>query len=67
KGPLMKGFRVTLETIRIMKLVMAHLEVNTEKCQKACTEEIYSAEKAHGLVKKGIAFREAYRKVAKDL
>lgn len=67
KGPLMKGFRVTLKTIRIMKLVMAHLEVDSERCQKACTEEIYSAEKAHGLVKKGTAFREAYRKVARDL
>ena len=67
KGPLIKGFKVTLETIRIMDLVMAHLKVNKEKCQKACTEEIYSVEKAHGLVRKGIAFREAYRKVSKDL
>jgi len=51
----------------MMKLVFQNLQVNEEACGRAMTEEIYATEKVYQLVKKGIPFREAYRKVAKEL
>jgi argininosuccinate lyase len=64
KEPLIKGFRKTLETIEIMSLVLDNLDVDRERCRNACTEEIYAADRAHELVRKGAAFRDAYRAVA---
>jgi len=67
KEPLIKGFKLTLETVRTMNLVIANLKVDKENCQKACTEEIYSVKKAFDLVKKGTPYREAYQKISKNL
>lgn len=67
KEPLIKGFKLTLETVEIMNLVIANLKVDKENCQKACTEEIYSAKKVFELVGKGTPYREAYQKISKNL
>lgn len=64
KEPLMNGFRVAEESIKIMTRVVANLKVNRQKCREACTEEVYSVEKANALAREGIAFREAYRRLA---
>ena len=67
KEPLMKGFEITLDTMKIMNMVIANMKVNNENCKKACTKEIYSVDKAYDLVKKGTAFRDAYKKISKKL
>jgi argininosuccinate lyase len=67
KEPLMRGFEETLGTVRIMDVVLAGLIVNADKCRQACTEDIYAADKALELAKRGVPFREAYRKIAKEL
>jgi argininosuccinate lyase len=67
KEPLMNGFQITLDTIEIMNLITARLKVNKKNCRKACTEEIFSAERAYDLVKKGMDFRSAYRKIYEEL
>jgi len=67
KEPLIRGFRETLTTIEIMCLVLAGLKVNEDTCRQACTDEIYAADRAHELVRKGAAFRDAYRAVARKL
>jgi argininosuccinate lyase len=67
KEPLMRGFDETLRSVRIMGLVLAGLIVDTEKCRAACTEEIYAADKALELARRGVPFRDAYRKVSKKL
>ncbi len=67
KEPLMKGFEITLDTMNIMNMVIANMKVNNENCKKACTKEIYSVDKAYDLVKKGTAFRDAYKKISKKL
>ena len=41
--------------------------MNEKACKKAMTPELYATEKAYTLVKKGMPFREAYQKVAKNL
>ncbi len=65
KEPLMKGFEITLDTMEIMKLVIANMKVNKQNCKKACTKEIYSVDKTLDLVKKGTEFRDAYQKISK--
>jgi argininosuccinate lyase len=66
KEPLMQGFEITMNSLEIMKLLFEHLEVNVEKCREAMTDDLYATEKAYNLVKKGVSFREAYRKVAEE-
>jgi len=48
-----------------MSLVVKGLGVNRVRCRAAMTEELYAAERAHELVKKGVPFRDAYRKVGR--
>jgi argininosuccinate lyase len=67
KEPLMKSFDITLDTLKIMDLIVINLKVNRENCKRACSEEIYSVEKTYNLVKKGRAFRDAYQEVSKKL
>jgi argininosuccinate lyase len=65
KEPLMRGFEETIETLEIITLVLAGLKVSRKKCKQACTEEIYSADRALKLVREGMPFRDAYRKVSR--
>jgi len=67
KEPLIRGFRKTRETVEIMSLILEHLEVDEDKCRKACTEDISAADRALEMVKKGAAFRDAYRAIARKL
>lgn len=65
KEPLILGFKHTLKTIGIVDLVLGELRVDKGKCRRACTEEVYAAEQVYRLVGKGIAFRDAYRKISR--
>lgn len=67
KEPLMDSFDITISTLKIFALAIKNLQVNKEKCISACTKEIFAAEHAYELVKKGVAFRDAYQKVAKNI
>ena len=64
KEPIMKGLETTQESLSIMDLIISGLKVNKENCQKALTEEVYATEKVYQLVKKGVPYRKAYRKIA---
>ncbi len=66
KGPLMKGFRTTEQSIKMATLLFKNLKVNKEKCKSAMTKDIYAAEKAHKLVEQGMPFRDAYKKVSNE-
>lgn len=64
KKPLMESFEIVESTLPVMASVIARLEVDERKCKEACTPEIYATEEAYKLVKAGMPFRDAYRKVA---
>ncbi len=64
KEPLISGIETAKGCIGIMAVVMSGLEVNAGRCKEAMTPELYTTEKALGLVKRGMPFRDAYRKVA---
>jgi argininosuccinate lyase len=67
KKPLMNSFEIVASSLPILAHVIEHLEVDEAKCRQACTPEIYATEAAYNLVKKGMPFRDAYRKVARNL
>lgn len=64
KAPLFHAFDTTQECVEIMTLILTGIEVDEEKCLNAITEELSATKEAYSLVKQGIPFREAYRRVA---
>ena len=42
-------------------------ELNEKNCKKAMTDELFATEHAYNMVKEGIPFRQAYRKIADEL
>jgi len=65
KEPIMKSVDVVKKCLEIMALVCNGMVINKSKLQKAMTQELFVTEKVYTLVKKGVPFREAYKKVAK--
>jgi len=66
KGPLMESIGITLSSVRMMTKVVAGLGIDEDALGKAMTGELHAVEKAYQLVKGGMPFREAYKKVAED-
>lgn len=67
KEPIMKGFDIVQKSLSIMNLIFKELRVNEVSCRKALTEDIYATQKAYELVKRGIPFREAYKRISREL
>ncbi|MBT3478017.1 MAG: argininosuccinate lyase [Candidatus Marinimicrobia bacterium] len=67
KEPVMRGIKLVKVCLGISAAVVSGLKVNKDKCLTAMTEELYATEKAYKMVKEGIPFREAYRKVAESI
>ena len=65
KEPVMRGLETTQESLSVMNLIIGGLKVNEENCKKALTEEVYATEEVYQLVKEGVPYRAAYRKIAK--
>jgi len=62
KEPYLKGINLTIDTIKIITLVITNISMNKEILNTACTAEIYATNEAYKLVKeKGIPFRDAYK------
>jgi argininosuccinate lyase len=64
KEPLFAAMETTHQTLRIMTRVVRDLSVDRERCAAAMTEELHATEEAYKLVKEGMPFRDAYRKIA---
>jgi argininosuccinate lyase len=64
KGPLFHAYDTTKNCVDIMTLILVEIEVDEKKCRSAMTDELFATEEAYSLVKQGMPFREAYRKVA---
>jgi argininosuccinate lyase len=67
KRPLIEGFNVTRLTIRAFTQLFAEIEVYPERCLESFTPELFATDQVLDLVKEGIPFRDAYRKVASRL
>lgn len=67
KEPLMKSFEIAIASIKILNLTLSELKANKEKCISSFTNDLFAADKAIELAKKGIPFREAYKEVSANL
>jgi len=67
KEPFIKGLDIGEELIEIARLIIENLKPDEEALRKACTPEIFAQDTAIELAKEGVPFREAYKKVAKEL
>ena len=63
KGPTFRGVDCTMEMLAVAEHVMRGLRVNQTACAAAMSEELFATEEAYRLVREGMPFREAYRKV----
>jgi len=64
KNPLFHAYDTTLTCVDMMNLILPGLQIDEEKCIAALTDDLFATEEAYTLVKKGMPFRDAYRKVA---
>ncbi|MCU0693299.1 MAG: argininosuccinate lyase [Polyangiaceae bacterium] len=64
KGPVMRGLDVTRASVRIMSRIVSELQIDEARCQAAMTEELYATQQAYELVRQGVPFRDAYRRMA---
>ncbi|PWN07976.1 argininosuccinate lyase [Rhodohalobacter mucosus] len=68
KEPVLKAIDKTSELLEAAKLLIRSVRPDREACRKACSYEIFAAEKANAMVRdEGLSFREAYRRVAAEL
>lgn len=63
KGPLTQGLKITLQGLKVCQLAIKGLTPNIATLEAAMTPELYATDKVYGLVKQGVAFREAYEQV----
>lgn len=67
KGPLMRALDTTQSCLRIVRLVFAHLTVNKKRLVESFTPELFAADDAIELAKRGVPFRAAYRQIKANL
>ncbi len=65
KEPVINSVETAKSCIKMMILVVSKMKIDEKKCKEALTKELYATEEAYKLVKKGIPFREAYKKISR--
>lgn len=64
KEAIIKSFKITIDSILVMNLILSKLKINKDKCSIALTEELFATAELNKLVKQGVPFREAYKIVS---
>jgi len=67
KKPFIEGFDLTSKVIEMAILLVANITPKKDVLKKAMTEDLYATEKAYGLVKQGMPFRQAYMEIGQNL
>ena len=67
KEPLIKGLGITRRSLEIVALVMEKVTPNKEVLMKSIAPEFLAVHESNKLVKKGMAFRDAYQHVKENL
>jgi argininosuccinate lyase len=64
KRPLMTGFQITEQALRVCGLGVSRLGVDRERCIAAFTPEVFATDRVLRMVGEGTPFRDAYKQVA---
>lgn len=67
KGPTLRAAEEVQRLLRTATRVVREFQVHPEKLELAMLPELYATAAAYALVREGVPFREAYRRVASDL
>lgn len=67
KYPLIRGISLTKQVVDILNYIVPQFIFHEEKMKDSCSEDIYATKRALELVKSGMTFRDAYRKVAEEV
>ena len=57
----------TLESLVVLAHALGEIRFDPERCAAALDRSLYATEKAIRLTRDGVPWREAYRRVAKEL
>lgn len=66
KKPLMESLEITIESLKVTKILIENLSPNKAKLKAAMTEELFATDKVYQLVMKGKSFRDAYKTIGKQ-
>ena len=66
KEPVIKSISKTVQLLEATQILINAITLNKKNLRVACTSELFAAEAANQLVKEGMSFRDAYRKVAEQ-
>jgi len=67
KEPLMQGLEITEATLKVVKMIVESLTVNEETLLKSFTPDLFAADEALDMARRGIPFRDAYKQVGLNL
>ncbi|MDZ7754967.1 argininosuccinate lyase [Rhodohalobacter sp.] len=68
KEPVIRSVKKTLTLLQAVQILISGITPNSDNLEQAITKELFAAEAANKLVKeKGVAFREAYQTIAKEI
>lgn len=67
KEEIMDSIDLIKDNLEIFNFMIGQIEINTEILSNPLYDNIYSVEEVNKLVIQGMSFREAYKKVAKDI
>lgn len=64
KGPLFQALTAARQMLEIVGRIPGSLKVNADRCRAAVTEDMLATHRALALVRGGLPFRDAYRRIA---
>src|SRR6185437_5903187 len=64
KAPFIEAVHLCKESLEIVRLFASRMEVDEERLQAACTDELFATDRALDLARQGTPFRDAYLAVA---
>jgi argininosuccinate lyase len=67
KEPLLRSFAIVAGALAVCDRTFHKMTVNEERCVAAFSPEVFATDRALELVREGVPFRDAYRRVAKEL
>lgn len=66
KGPLLEAFETARQMVEMAARLPMNLGINEERMRAAVTDDMLATQRALHLVKQGVPFREAYRRIAEN-
>lgn len=66
KKPFILGVNLCNSTVEIGIEIINNLKINKPTLKKAMTKDLFATHQAYEFVKKGLSFRDAYKKIKKD-